>query len=137
MKTSSTPSLTLLPRYKPQIKLYLSPSPSGSSICLNLGIYLELRNNIAHNNSESEVNLNNSLRARFRERTVVEESVENQRQTNPSQWQCSSTFSIRLNVDAVVAKEFTSLVVVARNEHGSVLKAWVCIVIHNLQKAPL
>lgn len=107
---------------------------------LTLESIWNLRNNIAHNNGESEVNLNktiHSLRARFRERTVVEESVENQRQTNPSQWQCSSTCSIRLNVDAVVAKEFTSLVVVARNEHGSVLKAWVCIVIHDLQKAPL
>lgn len=107
---------------------------------LTLESIWNLRNNIAHDNSESEVNLNktiHSLRARFREHTVVEESVENQRQTNPSQWQCSSTCTIRLNVDAVVAKEFTSLVVVARNEHGSVLKAWVCIVIHDLQKAPL
>lgn len=70
-----------------------------------------LRNNIARNNRESVVNLNkiiHSLRARFKEHTVMEESVENQRQTNPSQWQCPSTCSIKLNVDAVVAKEFTS-----------------------------
>lgn len=39
-------------------------------------------------------------------------------------WKCLPSGVIKLNIDAAVARDSTSLAVVARDDHGQVLKAW-------------
>nr|POF06220.1 hypothetical protein CFP56_34460 [Quercus suber] len=95
-------------------------------MALTLDTIWNLRNQLAHDRVQ-EVNIEkiiNTLEFRVMKNVVLKKLAEDEKHIIQVQWLCLPLGPIKLIVDAAVTEELTSLVAVAKNENGDILKVW-------------
>ena len=94
-------------------------------LVLTLETIWNLRNQVTHNTAQ--VNLLSSincLEMRAKKHISILHKEEKTKPCNKHCWKCPPFGVIKLNADAAVANDHTSLAIVARDEQGQVIKAW-------------
>uniref|UniRef100_A0A2N9EYL8 Reverse transcriptase domain-containing protein n=1 Tax=Fagus sylvatica TaxID=28930 RepID=A0A2N9EYL8_FAGSY len=84
-----------------------------------------LRNRVLHNGEH--INLDaivNNIESRILEYKLSKEPPNQKVPTEPARWCCPPPNVVKLNVDAAIASDFSTLAVIARDSNGNILKAW-------------
>ena len=94
-------------------------------LALTIEAIWKLRNLVVHNNvCVNLISIIQGLELRMIEHLDALKGANIARSPELCCWKCPPSGVIKLNVDAAIARDSTTLAVVACDDHGRVLKAW-------------